>query len=889
MELPSGTVTFLFTDIESSTARWEADQEEMRTVLARHDELLRVAIGTYGGQVFKHLGDGLCAAFASAPNALAAAFAAQKALAAMGWPGGQELHVRMGLHTGPATPTEGDYFGPTVNRAARVMQAGNSGQVVCSAATTALCPDASLRDAGAHLLAGVGAERLFVLFTGEDDGRALRSPVSAPTNLTGGPSSFVGRAGDVAELAALVGSHPLVSLVGPGGIGKTRLAVETAAEVAGSFGDGVWFCDLAAVSDGAQVAMVVANTIGARQQPGMDLVEAIVWFLHGRRCLVILDNCEHVIDSAARLTRRLVEVDGTVVLTTTRELLGVRGEQVWPVAPLDPEGAVELFMERANERYPRSDLDGAGTAAVMEICQRLDGIPLAIELAAARTGALSPQAIAARLGDRFRLLRGGRRGERHQTLRDAVQWSYELLSGTEAILFDRLAVFAGGFSIAAAEAVCADGTDVTEQDVLDVLANLVDKSMIQRDPASGERFVLLETLRQFAEEQLDTRGSAEDYRARQARYYRDLVVAEESRLASPDEGAAWAVLHEEWDNIRAAFEHALSVGDANTMADITAGLGWYGPMSFHQEAGAWARAAIESGLLEGHPAETAVRGTWAITDFHLAGGGAFNTLQQALGDPEAANPAADRWAAWLTAQCFISQGNGDRDGVDALTRRWADAEGLSTFSSVHAAGLRAFGTAVFGFDDNAAQLSAKAAEIARTVGSPTLQAMATHIQGMVAVLGGDHRNGLTYLQRSRDLTTPIPFDCFLHVAAEVWFAIAAALGEDLEAAAGICRDSLRRHVDRRLNAAVVGGLRTAALVLARAEEHELAATLLGTADASGHLGRFMQPVIDQARQLITEALHDRTEPLTQDGRNLDPITAANQALEALNAILARLG
>ena len=232
------------------------------------------------------------------------------------------------------------------------MSAGNGGQVVCSAATAMLCrTEAEFRDAGLHLLAGVGSERLYVLVSGEDDARPLRSAGVAPTNLTVGLSSFVGRAGDVEELAGLLGSHQLVSLVGPGGIGKTRLAVEAVAEVAGLFGDGVWFCDLASVGDGAQVPVVVADVIGARHQAGMDLANAIVLFLRGRRCLVILDNCEHVLDAVASLARRLVEVDGIVVLATSREFLGVRGEQVWPVTPLvASEAGAQLFLDRARER-----------------------------------------------------------------------------------------------------------------------------------------------------------------------------------------------------------------------------------------------------------------------------------------------------------------------------------------------------------------------------------------------------------------------------------------------------------------------------------------------------------------------------------------------------------
>jgi class 3 adenylate cyclase len=285
-DLPSGTVTFLFTDIEGSSAQWEADPPAMRARLARHDELLRQAIESRHGLVFKHLGDGMCAAFASAPDALAAAAAAQAALRVERWPGGEGPRVRMGLHTGEASPTAGDYFGPAVNRAARVMSAAKGGQVVTSAATAALCPHADLRDAGRHLLAGVGAERLFVLVSDTGDTRALRSRTVTPTNLVADVSSFVGRADDVKELADLVATHPLVTLVGPGGVGKTRLAAETAVQLAERFVDGIWRCELAPVGDPDRVATAVAETFGARPQAGADLADAIALHLEGRapRC-----------------------------------------------------------------------------------------------------------------------------------------------------------------------------------------------------------------------------------------------------------------------------------------------------------------------------------------------------------------------------------------------------------------------------------------------------------------------------------------------------------------------------------------------------------------------------------------------------------------------------
>jgi predicted ATPase/class 3 adenylate cyclase len=596
MRRPSGTVTFLFTDIESSTVLWETDPERMRTVLGRHDEILRGAMKAFGGVVFKHSGDGMCAAFAAAPDAVAAALAAQNELRREAWPAGDRPRVRMGLHTGSASPTAGDYFGPTVNRAARVMDAANGDQIVCSAPTAALCSGVEMRDAGTHLLPGVGLERLYVLVAGDRVHWPLRSATTAPTNLVVDRSSFIGRDDEVERVASLLGSHRLVTLVGPGGIGKTRLAVETAATVTADFPDGIWFCDLAAIVGEDQVPAAVADTVGARHLACMDLVDAIASFLERRRCLLILDNCEHVLRSTARLARRLIQVEGIVVLATSRQLLGERGEQLWPVAPLQASDGAKLFADRARARDPHFELDHASRDTVLEICRRLDGLPLAIELAAARISTLSAPAIAARLGNRFRLLRSGRRDEHHhhQTLLDTVQWSYELLSKPEAALLNRLAVFAGGFTLVAAEAICTDDSLVAEAEMLDLVAGLIDKSMIQRQRGVVERFVVLETIRAFAEHELEVQGDAQHLRQRHAAYFADLVAQNDQTIFGTEELECWAVFDAEWDNVRAAFSHLLSAGDLESAARIVTGSFFYAFYAMRYELGDWAEQFLNT-------------------------------------------------------------------------------------------------------------------------------------------------------------------------------------------------------------------------------------------------------------------------------------------------------
>jgi hypothetical protein len=410
---PTGTVTFLFTDIEGSTARWEADPEGMRAALAAHDNVLREAIEARGGLMFKHTGDGVCAAFASAQAAVDAAVAAQRLL---------ELPVRMGVATGTAEPGEGDYFGPVVNRTARVMTAGHGGQILVAASTASLVDGVDLADLGLHQLRDLSEPlRLFQLRTGglRTDFPPLRTVDVAPGNLRAQATSFVGREREMGEVTDVLRRHRLVTLTGAGGVGKTRLALQVAAGLTGAYPDGVWLCELAAAANAEEMAEVVARNLGVVQRPQMTLEESIVDFLRPQQLLVVLDNCEHLIDHAARLVDAVISgAPQVTVLATSQESLGVSAEREWRLRSLALEAggadqvcseAVALFVERATAANQAFVLDPATLPALSEICGRLDGIPLAIELAAARTKAMTPAEIAAHLDERFRLLVRGPR------------------------------------------------------------------------------------------------------------------------------------------------------------------------------------------------------------------------------------------------------------------------------------------------------------------------------------------------------------------------------------------------------------------------------------------------------------------------------------------------
>jgi predicted ATPase/class 3 adenylate cyclase len=540
-ELPAGTVTFLFTDLEGSTRLWEQYPEGMKDALAHHDEILRGAVESHGGYVVKTTGDGLHAAFSVAPGAIDAARDAQRALANFEGPGGP-MRVRMGVHTGAAAHRDGDYYGTPVNRAARLAAAAHGGQVVVSLATAELVGDdlpegTELTDLGEHRLRDLSRpEHVFQL---RAPGLAttfppLRTVDAYPTNLPLQLTSLVGRDDVLSKVVKALEYSRLVTITGVGGVGKTRLATQVAAELLPRLPDGAWLCELAAANDPDSLVQVAAATLGVQQRPNVSLEGSILEYLRAKDLLIVLDNCEHLLDAASRLAEGVLhECPDIRILATSREGLAVEGEQVWPLRSLEvPAGATteelavsgagRLFEERAQAVAPGFEIDSRSANAIAEICRRLDGIPLALELAAARVASMSPTEIEALLDERFRLLTGGRRTavERHQTLRATVDWSYSLLERTERLVFDRLGVFAGSFDGAAVAAVVA-GEGIEHWDVVNAMASLVGKSMVSAEITANDttRYSMLETLRQYARERLDESGDADAWRRRHVAHY----------------------------------------------------------------------------------------------------------------------------------------------------------------------------------------------------------------------------------------------------------------------------------------------------------------------------------------------------------------------------------
>ncbi|MBC5823537.1 MAG: adenylate/guanylate cyclase domain-containing protein [Candidatus Eremiobacteraeota bacterium] len=592
--IPSGTITFLFSDIEGSTQHWERHRQAMQAALRHHDDLLRTAIVAHGGYVFKTVGDAFCASFSTAPDAICAALEAQRTLAHEDFAAVEGLLVRMAIHTGHADEREGDYFGPTVNRVARLLSAGHGGQVLLSGSAADLArsdlpAQTSLRDLGSHRLKDLAYPEHVFQLAGDglrDIFPSLRSLDALPNNLPIQLTSFLGRDDDIREVEKMLERSRLVMLQGSGGVGKTRLALQVGARLLDRFPDGVWFVEMAPLTDPQLVASTVATTFGLTEQKGRPIGETLVEALKGKTLLLVLDNCEHLVAEAARLAEHLLRSCPSLrILATSREPLGIGGEAALRVPSLAAPGAhtniaaseaarfpaVALFVERAAAVNDQFVLTDANAPAVMEICRRLDGIALALELAASRVKVLSPEQLLLRLNERFRILTGGSRTAlpRQQTMRALIDWSYELLSENEKTVFRRVAIFAGGWTLEAATDICADES-IESWDVLDVLSALITKSLVAADIGpTTQRYRLLESTRDYALERLAQSGEGDRISRRHAEVFLAVAVkADAMRTTTADE--SWlAPLECDIDNLRSVLGWTLG---SETTLELAAAL-----------------------------------------------------------------------------------------------------------------------------------------------------------------------------------------------------------------------------------------------------------------------------------------------------------------------------
>ena len=626
VDLPSGVVTFMMTDIEGSTRLWADAPDAMRAALARHDAIAADVIAGHAGFLIKPRGEGdsTFSVFARATDAVHAACALQTALTAEPWPEGAPLRVRIAVHTGEADLGVDDYYGIAVNRCARLRSIAHGGQVLVSESTAGLVrellpEEVTLRDLGFQRLRDLAEpERVSQVNHPSlpTDFPAPRTIDLVPNNLPHQVSAFIGREAEMERIKELLRGTRLLTLTGAGGVGKTRLALQASAEMLYEYPDGVWLVELASLSDGGLLHQALATVLDVREEPGRALADAVVSHLREKQALILLDNCEHLVEACAQLAEHMTkQCPATRILATSREALRADGETVWRVPSLSvphpepgirpqPEqltqyAAVRLFIDRATKADPGFTITSGNAPAVAEICARLDGIPLAVELAAARANSLTLQQIEQRLDQRFQLLTGGRRTAlpRQQTLEATVAWSHELLSEAEKLLFSRLSVFAGGFTLEGAEAVCS-GDGIGATDTADIMGELIAKSLVI--PGKG-RYWMLETLREYGRHRLEQAGDTEARRRLHAGFYASLAEEAGVGLQGPEQSAWLSRLDTEHANLRAALEWSLD-REPETGARLAASAcGFWQVRGYWSEARSWLDkyAAIEDAVPTG--------------------------------------------------------------------------------------------------------------------------------------------------------------------------------------------------------------------------------------------------------------------------------------------------
>jgi predicted ATPase len=786
----------------------------------------------------------------------------------------------MGVHTGEAQERAGDYFGSALSRGSRLMSIGHGGQVLVSQATAQLVGEVGLRDLGEHRLRDLlQPERVFQLVVDGVDGEfpPLRSLDALPTNLPVQLTTFVGREDELKHIVGLVAESRLVTITGVGGVGKTRVALQASAELLAEHRDGVWVCELASAEDDEAMADVVAVSLRAPVRSGLSLLDSVVEYLRPKQMLLVIDNCEHLLSAVSALVERVLQRCPDVrVLATSREGLGIPGEHLWPLRSLsmpsrsDPldvvasADAVKLFVDRARAVDPTFVLNEHDASAVGEICRRLDGIPLAIELAAARVASMAPGEIAALLDERFRLLTGGRRRavERHHTLRATVDWSYSLLDVMARVVFDRLGVFAGSFDATAAQVIAA-GDDVDRFDVLDALGELVAKSMLGAEHQDGvTRYQLLETLRQYALEQLDDRNETDAFRRRHAEYFAAFAQRIGPLLLGAEELTWRPRLNVELDNLRAAVGWAIeqTTDDDHEFAlQIVASLSREAVLDRGAGIGGWAARALDA---------TTPSSSWRPTVMVSAAYDAFHRgdldvaerlAREAYDTTRSSAPAMAAWAQMLLANIAASRGRLE-EALAILddTASWLPDASVYDRHTIHS--VIALYTSLAGDNDKALVSARIALEAARSLGQPSALALALYACGMV-LAEVDFENARQYLVQSIEMTEQGASDVVYANAFGTLALIstrAGAVPEALRAA----RTSIAHSHSTGDRPPMIGTLHTAGQLLAPIADPERFAILAG-----GILDGWFKPmsnIIRERDRLPAAALADVEESLGTD-------------------------
>jgi predicted ATPase/class 3 adenylate cyclase len=810
------TLTFLFTDIEGSTSKWEEQPEQMAQAVGHHDALLRDAVLSHGGRIVKTTGDGIYAAFPTPAEGLSAVIEIQLALLDPAATAGMALRVRCGLHMGAVQSRDNDYFGSTINRTARIMNAAHGGQILVSQAVADAVKDALPQGVE---LRGLGTVRLKGLSTSEavfqvvhaglyQNFPALRELEATPNNLPQQLTSFVGRERERAEIEEMLGGTRLLTLLGMGGLGKTRLSLQVGTSVMDEYSDGVWFIDLQTIRDDSLVVSEAARVLGVREEPGRPLLQTLSAHLKTRKVMLIVDNCEQVIEACAELANAVLRGAPEVrIIATSRIALRVPGEQTYVVQPLpvpirgdggvealQKSPAVQLFVERAKLHKPNFALTEKEAPAVSELVFRLEGIPLALELAAARVRSLAVADINKRLNDRYKILTGGDRTlqARQQTLRALVDWSYDLLEEGEQVLLARLSVFAGGFGLAAVETVC--GVDpLTPEDVLDVVTSLVEKSLLRvEESEDGARYRLLETIRDYAREKLIMRDELFKFAAAHCDYYFVMAKAANRGSKGAEQGEWNRRVETELDNIRAAINYAL-------------------------EGGGDPIIAVKLGV--------ALQGFWILRGYATEG---RRYVRAALDLPQIqGSDIARAWALYVGAALAHSQGNhteakGMLEACLELRRKLGEAVDIAaTLSTLSLVRLHA------GDAEGAFAGEQEALAIFRQIDNPIGEAIGLLHLGQIHGYVGEERKAIEHLEQCLSIAQRINYsevesECEVNLGElELDAGDVAAAGRRFTRALAVCRDA----GDKRGEATALWWIGT--IDRARGDFHAARARLVG--------------------------------------------------------------
>jgi len=836
---PSGTVTFLFTDIEGSTSLWEKHPEAMKSALAKHFSIMKEAVRSNHGQIVKTTGDGVNAVFVTSTDAVQASIAAQfnflKPLDEV------QINVRMGIHTGEAELRDGDYFGQTLNRTARIMSAGNGGQILLSEVSAQLTQEhlsesISLLDMGEHHLKGLFLpERIYQLNV-PDLQKEFPPLHSIPTILNNLPpqlTSFIGREHELAVAKEKLVSAKLLSFIGPGGTGKTRLALQVARGQIANFKDGVWLVELAPISDPAFIIPAIASIFELREIQNIPLIDILLDYLRAKEMLLMLDNCEHIIEASAQIVDQILHVCPNLkLIASSREALGIDGETVLRVPSLKEEEATRLFVERATIAEPHFHLTDENASFIAQICSRLDGIPLAIELAAARIKLFTPDQIAERLDDRFNLLTGGSRTAlpRQQTLHALIDWSYQTLNEVEQRTLRRLAVFSGGWTFEAAEAV------VGEYEAMDGLLGLVNKSMVNvEEREEGSRYRFLETIRQFAMEILLESGEAVETRDRQLDYFMEYGEGAHIGLFSAEVNEYLDMFDTEHDNLRSALEWATSKHPEKALKLVDHIGSYWSVRDHNSEAINWCQSILEktksvAGLEMDRARVYIVLGWCSVTTGeHRLG---RTAAEQALALSKSVNDESTIARAYgILALACVFTGDfvtAQRAAVDGDT--FARTRGLKSELAFILASRAQLAFVSHGDITKAKEYMNEAARLSREMGYQWAYSFSTFGLARVAAELGDLETARKRFAESEEVARQMGNKRIVYSSRSEYAHVLRQHGK-FDEALKIYLDLLPKWKELGHRSAVAHELECIAFILARKEETTRAATLLGAAEA----------------------------------------------------------